>query len=136
MESLYLIGKRCGVSQPRLKWTFSTLLSAFNSLTLSPALCALLFKPHEPTPAKQNIFARPIRAFFKGFNRGFEWLSFNYGRLTGRLVRVSLLMLIVETVTVRVRCEVSLAGLSLLPIGGKRTFESTATEVVDVYRGG
>ena len=62
---------------------------------MSPALCALLFKPHEPTPAKQNIFARPVRAFFKGFNRGFEWISFNYGRLTGRLVRVSLLMLIV-----------------------------------------
>ena len=73
----------------------ATAISLLVSLTLSPALCALLFKPHEPTPAKQNIFARPIRAFFKGFNRAFEWLSFNYGRLTGRLVRVSLLMLIV-----------------------------------------
>ena len=73
----------------------ATAISLLVSLTLSPALCALLFKPHEPTPAKQNIFARPVRAFFKGFNRGFEWLSFNYGRLTGRLVRVSLLMLIV-----------------------------------------
>jgi Flp pilus assembly protein TadG len=43
---------------------------------------------------------------------------------------------LVETVTVRVHCEVSLAGLSLLPIGGKRTFESSVTEVVDAYRGG
>jgi Flp pilus assembly protein TadG len=42
----------------------------------------------------------------------------------------------VETVTVRVHCEASLAGLSLLPIGGTRSFESTATEVVDAYRGG
>ena len=41
----------------------------------------------------------------------------------------------VETVTVRVRCQASLAGLSLLPIGGTRTFESAATEVIDVYRG-
>jgi len=41
----------------------------------------------------------------------------------------------VETVTVRVRCQTSLAGLSLLPIGGTRTFESTATEVIDAYRG-
>src|SRR5262245_26468932 len=73
----------------------ATAISLLVSLTLSPALCALLFKPHEPTPPKQNIFARPIRAFFKGFNRAFEWFSFNYGRLTGRLVRVSLLMLIV-----------------------------------------
>ena len=73
----------------------ATAISLLVSLTLSPALCALLFKPHEPTPEKQSIFARPIRAFFKGFNRAFEWLSFNYGALTGRLVRVSLLMLIV-----------------------------------------
>jgi len=43
---------------------------------------------------------------------------------------------IVETVSVRVRCQASLAGLSLLPIGGTRTFESTATEVIDAYRGG
>jgi Flp pilus assembly protein TadG len=43
---------------------------------------------------------------------------------------------LVETVTVRVRCDVSLAGLTLLPIGGTRTFESTVTEVVDAYRGG
>ena len=43
---------------------------------------------------------------------------------------------LVETVTVRVRCEVSWAGLSLLPIGGTRTFESSVTEVVDAYRGG
>ena len=42
----------------------------------------------------------------------------------------------VETVTVRVRCQASLAGLSLLPIGGTRTFEAVATEVIDVYRGG
>jgi len=42
----------------------------------------------------------------------------------------------VETVTVRVHCEASLAGLSMLPIGGTRSFESTATEVVDAYRGG
>jgi Flp pilus assembly protein TadG len=41
----------------------------------------------------------------------------------------------VETVTVRVRCQASMAGLSLLPIGGTRTFESTATEVIDAYRG-
>jgi Flp pilus assembly protein TadG len=41
----------------------------------------------------------------------------------------------VETVTVRVRCQASMAGLSFLPIGGNRTFEATATEVIDAYRG-
>ncbi len=75
--------------------TTATLISLLVSLTLSPALCALLFKPHEAAPEKQSIFARPIRAFFTGFNRAFEWISFRYGALTGRLIRVSLLMLVV-----------------------------------------
>jgi multidrug efflux pump len=33
----------------------STLLSAFNSLTLSPALCALMLKPHIPGEAKEPL---------------------------------------------------------------------------------
>ena len=73
----------------------STVISLIVSLTLSPALCALLFKPHVSHPEGQSIFMRPINAFFRGFNRGFEWLSSRYGRMTGRLVRVSLIMVIV-----------------------------------------
>jgi len=72
----------------------ATVISLIVSLTLSPALCALLFKPHEAEPKRRNIFTRPIRAFFNGFNRAFEWVSSRYGALTGRLVRASLLMLI------------------------------------------
>jgi HAE1 family hydrophobic/amphiphilic exporter-1 len=37
---------------------------------------------------------RPINAFFRGFNRAFEWLSSRYGALTRRLVRISLIMVI------------------------------------------
>ena len=73
----------------------ATAISLLVSLTLSPALCALLFKPHEAEPQKQNIFTRPLRAFFNGFNRAFEWISSRYGALTARLVRVSALMLLV-----------------------------------------
>ncbi|HEX9752636.1 MAG TPA: multidrug efflux RND transporter permease subunit [Methyloceanibacter sp.] len=73
----------------------ATVISLLVSLTLSPALCALLFKPHEAEPKRRNIFTRPIRAFFNGFNRAFEWVSSRYGALTGRLVRVSAFMLIV-----------------------------------------
>jgi HAE1 family hydrophobic/amphiphilic exporter-1 len=73
----------------------ATVISLIVSLTLSPALCALLFKPHEPEPKQQNIFTRPVRVFFNGFNRAFEWVSSRYGALTGRLVRVSLLMVVV-----------------------------------------
>ncbi|HEY8276769.1 MAG TPA: multidrug efflux RND transporter permease subunit [Methyloceanibacter sp.] len=72
----------------------ATVISLIVSLTLSPALCALLFKPHEAEPKHKTIFTRPIRAFFNGFNRVFEWISSRYGKLTSRLVRVSLFMVI------------------------------------------
>jgi hydrophobe/amphiphile efflux-1 (HAE1) family protein len=65
----------------------STVISCFVSLTLSPALCALLLKPHAVHPAPRSLPARVIAAGFGGFNRGFEWLSNGYGRLTRRLVR-------------------------------------------------
>ncbi len=52
---------------------FSTLLSAFNSLTLSPALCALLLRPHN---AKQDWLTRTLDFalgwFFRLFNRSFD----------------------------------------------------------------
>jgi HAE1 family hydrophobic/amphiphilic exporter-1 len=72
----------------------ATGISLLVSLTLSPALCALLFKPHEADHEGKNPLTRPIRGFFNLFNRGFEWVSSRYGALTGRLVRVSALMLI------------------------------------------
>jgi multidrug efflux pump len=74
----------------------STLISAFNSLTLSPALCALLLKPHG---ARKDWFARLLDAlfgwFFRGFNRVFEKGSEVYGRAVGRTVRFSVIALIV-----------------------------------------
>jgi len=72
----------------------ATVISLIVSLTLSPALCALLFKPHDPNP-KRNILTRPIFAFFNGFNRVFEWISSRYGKLTGKLVRISGFMVVI-----------------------------------------
>src|SRR3989475_2228830 len=50
----------------------STVISAFNSLTLSPALAAVLLKPHDARP---DVLARVMNSlfgrFFKRFNRGF-----------------------------------------------------------------
>jgi hydrophobe/amphiphile efflux-1 (HAE1) family protein len=66
----------------------STVISCFVSLTLSPALCALLFKAHEAHPARRSLGGRAIGAFFDAFNRGFNWLSDGYARLTSRLVRL------------------------------------------------
>src|SRR5690242_1066977 len=65
----------------------STVISCFVSLTLSPALCALLLHPHAAQPASRSLPTRLITASFGRFNRSFEWLSHSYGRLTRRLVR-------------------------------------------------
>jgi len=73
----------------------STLISLVVSLTLSPALCALLFKPHEPYESRKTVLSRAIGRFFHGFNVGFEWVSFKYGALTSRLIRLSAVMLAV-----------------------------------------
>ncbi len=66
----------------------STVISCFVSLTLSPALCALLLKAHEPARSGRNGVLTRIVAFgFGRFNRGFDRLSSGYGQLTRRLVR-------------------------------------------------
>ena len=65
----------------------STVISCFVSLTLSPVLCALLLDAHTARPGSARLPARLISAGFGRFNRGFEWLSQGYGRLTRRLVR-------------------------------------------------
>jgi HAE1 family hydrophobic/amphiphilic exporter-1 len=77
--------------------TASTIISATVSLTLSPALAALLLKPHgqEPRPGIWRTLGRPFNAFFAGFNKLFERLSSGYAGLTRRALRVSALMLVV-----------------------------------------
>ena len=74
----------------------STLISAFNSLTLSPALCAILLKsPH----ARQDWFTRVLNAlfgwFFRGFNRVFGRTATAYSHVVGRLIRVSAAIVLV-----------------------------------------
>jgi hydrophobe/amphiphile efflux-1 (HAE1) family protein len=75
----------------------STVISCFVSLTLSPALCAILLKEHrkEEKPGKSTAIGRVHDAVFGRFNVSFEWLSHRYGQLTGRFVRATTLMLIV-----------------------------------------
>lgn len=40
------------------------------------------------------------------------------------------------SVTVTVRCQASMADVTLLGVPGTRTFAATSTEVIDTYRGG
>jgi hydrophobe/amphiphile efflux-1 (HAE1) family protein len=73
----------------------STVISCFISLTLSPALCALLLKPHAAAgERRRSLLARPLFAFFRGFNRAFGALSDRYGSLTARLVRLAAVVLV------------------------------------------
>ncbi|MFG1391996.1 efflux RND transporter permease subunit [Xanthobacter agilis] len=73
----------------------STLISLLVSLTLSPAMCALLLKPHKEGHEHHAWYARPLLGFFRIFNRGFEGLGNGYAWMTSRLVRVVALVLIV-----------------------------------------
>jgi hydrophobe/amphiphile efflux-1 (HAE1) family protein len=74
----------------------STVISCFVSLTLSPALCAVLFKAHDiHNLPRRNMLQRAVFTTFEGFNRGFERLSFGYGSLTRRLVRALAVVLVV-----------------------------------------
>lgn len=68
----------------------ATLLSAFNSLTLSPALCALLLQSRDAEPdVFQRGWNRLLGGFFRWFNRSFERVTGRYAGLVGRVVRRS-----------------------------------------------
>jgi len=66
----------------------ATLISAFNSLTLSPALAALLLAPHG---AKKDVLTRALNLvlgwFFRGFNAVFNWGTGVYARLVTYCLR-------------------------------------------------
>ena len=62
----------------------SVILSAFNALTLSPALSALLLKPREKSSGL-------LRRFFDGFNRIFARATDGYVWVAGALIRKSVI---------------------------------------------
>ncbi|RMC33903.1 efflux RND transporter permease subunit [Paracoccus alkanivorans] len=65
----------------------STVISAFNSLTLSPALAALLLRPHDaPKDWLTRAIELPFGWFFRGFNRVFGASSRAYGGGVRRLL--------------------------------------------------
>jgi hydrophobe/amphiphile efflux-1 (HAE1) family protein len=77
----------------------ATVISLIVSLTLSPAMCALLLKPHK-AQHEEKWWEKPFRGFFRLFNAGFNWLSSRYGWLAGRTVRMAGLMLVLYAVVI------------------------------------
>lgn len=73
----------------------STVISTFVSLTLTPALCALLLQPAD---AKPGILTRLMRFslgwLFVPFNKAFEWTSQAYGAVICRFLRLSFIALL------------------------------------------
>jgi hydrophobe/amphiphile efflux-1 (HAE1) family protein len=66
----------------------STVISAFNSLTLSPALAAALLQPHGAKPdALTRGMDRVFGGFFRRFNRGFSSAGNGYSRALTHTVR-------------------------------------------------
>ena len=74
----------------------ATFFSALNSLTLSPALSALLLRPKAE---QRDPFTKLINAtlgwFFKLFNVGFNTASSIYARIVGGLLRLSFVVMLV-----------------------------------------
>src|SRR5277367_2289460 len=68
----------------------SVIFSAFNTLTLSPALSALMLRPKKPTRG-------PLGAFFRGFNKGFGHATNGYASTCSTLIHkmaISILLLL------------------------------------------
>jgi len=65
----------------------STFFSAINSLTLSPALCAVLLQPKDKqTDPLSKLLKATLGWFFTLFNRFFSWSSNLYAGTVGRLI--------------------------------------------------
>ncbi|MGH7331179.1 MAG: efflux RND transporter permease subunit [Candidatus Rokuibacteriota bacterium] len=65
----------------------SVVISAFNALTLSPALAAMLLRPRRPMRG-------PLGAFFRVFNRGFGRATEGYVRFSALLIRKAVLAMV------------------------------------------
>lgn len=67
--------------------SIATAISALNSLTLSPALAAIVLKKHDHSKERRNIFSKIGHGAASGFNRGFDALGRGYSSVVRFIVR-------------------------------------------------
>jgi HAE1 family hydrophobic/amphiphilic exporter-1 len=88
----------------------SVMLSAFNALSLSPALAAMLLKPKE-----KNQSRGPLRKFYDWFNRVFDKARDGYIKVAGTLIRKSvftvIMLVIIATVAISLGARLPTAFL-------------------------
>ncbi len=77
----------------------ATVISLIVSLTLSPAMCALLLKAHTAT-RRDRWWERPIHGFFAAFNRAFNGVASGITWLAGRTVRRAAIMVVIYLVVI------------------------------------
>lgn len=67
----------------------ATMISVFVSLTLSPAIAAVVMKKHKEEPSKKPVTARFgfVPKFFSKFNEFMDWVSMKYGKITERFIQ-------------------------------------------------
>ncbi|WP_264530199.1 efflux RND transporter permease subunit [Flavobacterium sp. N502540] len=63
-----------------LTMAISIVISGINALTLTPALCAILLKPHNPDEKKTSLLNR----FFDGFNKWFDNVTAGYIKILAK----------------------------------------------------
>ncbi|KIO51597.1 efflux RND transporter permease subunit [Flavobacterium hibernum] len=63
-----------------LTMAISIVISGINALTLTPALCAIMLRPHDPNKKKTSLLDR----FFNGFNRWFDNITSKYIRVLSK----------------------------------------------------
>ena len=74
----------------------ATAISVFVSLTLSPAMAALLMKHEVKDPNKKTpVILKPFAYLGNGFNRFIDKISESYGKRMQKLVRTSIMVLVV-----------------------------------------
>ena len=94
LSSVFLPVAFIGGIQGRLNQQFavtiavSVLISAFNALTLSPALSALLLRPRKKSTG-------PLARFFGGFNRFFERVTRGYVNVSALLIRKAVIGIVI-----------------------------------------
>jgi len=80
----------------------ATVISCLVSLTLSPAMAALVLRKHPEHAEPEKGWKRPFQIFGETFNKAFAALSERYGRLTALTVRRGFIMVAIYAVLLAV----------------------------------